>query len=265
MRPPRGQGNSGGDHAPEPTPRSGDLGELVARVADDQVGGAERRRRLVALAAALGTGARTAGVRAVTAGHWLTDVVTDTAPKLPIRDRATLLEHHPGRTDDEVAAALLRGASLASAGVGAAAGALAAAEFVAPPTLLAVPLQLAAETLAVTAIEVKLVAELHELFGTPATGQRTARSAAYLMSWARQRAVDPIVTGGLGAVLGQAAKRELRGRIIRRLGRSATSLAPFLAGAVAGSEVNRRATRALGEKLTAELRERQHPRGTTGQ
>ncbi len=132
-------------------------------------------------------------------------------------------------------------------------------------TLLAVPLQLAAETLAVTAIEVKLVAELHELFGTPATGQRTARSAAYLMSWARQRAVDPIVTGGLGAVLGQAAKRELRGRIIRRLGRSATSLAPFLAGAVAGSEVNRRATRALGEKLTAELRERQHPRGTTGQ
>jgi hypothetical protein len=33
-------------------------------------------------------------------------------------------------------------------------------------------------------------------------------------------------------------------------------MAPFLAGAVAGGVVNRRATRSLGEKVTAELRGR---------
>jgi hypothetical protein len=35
-----------------------------------------------------------------------------------------------------------------------------------------------------------------------------------------------------------------------------TTLAPFLAGAVAGAIVNRRVTRSLGEKVTAELRGR---------
>jgi hypothetical protein len=56
------------------------------------------------------------------------------------------------------------------------------------------------------------------------------------------------------AILGTAAKRELRSHVLRRLGRSTTTLAPFLAGAVAGAEDNRRATRALGEALLAELR-----------
>ncbi|HEX5493125.1 MAG TPA: hypothetical protein VFX70_00940 [Mycobacteriales bacterium] len=257
MPPAAGREHCGSD--PEPS-RPGELGELVARVADQPVGGAEQRRRLAELSRALAASARSAGVGAVVGGRWLTDVVTgavtDTVPRLLIRDQATLRGHHPGRPDDEVARALVRTASLATAGVGAAAGALAAVEFAAPPALLAAPLQLAAESLVVSAVEIKLVAELHELFGEPAGGGRASRSAAYLMSWVHQRAVDPIVTGGVGAVLGQAAKRELRGRIIRRLGRSATSLAPFLAGAVAGSEVNRRATRALGGKLAAELRAR---------
>lgn len=244
-------------------PRSGDLGELVARVADHRVDGPERRRRLAALSRALLTSARAAGVGALGTGRWLTDVVTAAAPRLPVRDASTLRAHHPGQSDEQVAAALVRAASLSTAAVGAAAGALAAVEFAAPPALLAAPAQLAAETVAVTAVEVKLVAELHELFGQPAPGGLAARASAYLVSWARQRSVDPMAAGGVGAVLGQAAKHELRSRIVRRLGRSMTSLAPFLAGALAGSQVNRRATRTLGDTMVADLRARRAERSDT--
>jgi hypothetical protein len=42
--------------------------------------------------------------------------------------------------------------------------------------------------------------------------------------------------------------------VVRRLRRNLTSLAPFLAGAVAGAELNRRETRALGAALQRDLR-----------
>jgi uncharacterized protein (DUF697 family) len=229
------------------------VGELVARAADDS----DRRRALTALARGLGSSARGAGVRAVVAGRWMADVLAEAAPRIRVRDRLTLQLHHPGRTDDEIAEALIRHAGMATAALGGAAGALAAAEFVAPPTLLVAPAQLAAETLAIAAVEVKLVAELHELYGQPAAGPLSQRGTAYLMSWVRQRAVEHAVGGsGLAGVLGRAAKRELRARLLRRVGRNVTSLAPFLAGAIAGAEVNRRATRSLGDKLAAELRGR---------
>jgi hypothetical protein len=240
-------------------PTGPDVGALVAQVAGPDP--ADRRAPLVALAAALRGSARGAGFRAVAAGRWLADILAEAAPRIPVRDAATLAAHHPGRSTDDVAAALIKQAALVTAGLGAAAGGLAAAEFVAPPTLLAAPVQLAAETLAIAAVEIKLVAELHELYGEPVHGPLSQRGSAYLMSWVRQRAVEPAAAGaGLAAVLGHAAKRELRSRLLRRVGRSTTSLAPFLAGAVAGAEVNRRTTRSLGEKVAAELRGRRRPR-----
>jgi outer membrane lipoprotein SlyB len=88
-------------------------------------------------------------------------------------------------------------------------------------------------------------------------GTGAQRGAAYLMSWVRQRALDPKVgAAGLSAIIGAATKTELRTMLVRRAGRSMTTLAPFLAGAVAGAIVNRRVTRSLGEKVTAELRGR---------
>jgi len=250
---------------PDSGPDSGqpgpDVGELVARAAEDD-GPAGRGRALGALASGLASSGRAAGVRAVGGGRWLADVLAEAAPRIRVRDRLTLRMHHPGRTDDEIAETLIRHASMATAAFGAAAGALAAAEFAAPPTLLAAPVQLAAETLAMAAVEVKLVAELHELHGQPPPGTLRQRGSAYLMSWVRQRAVEPAVAGaGIAGVLGRAAKRELRARLLRRIGRNLTSLAPFLAGALAGAEVNRRATRALGDKVAAELRGRLSPRG----
>jgi hypothetical protein len=244
------------DHAPRP------VGELVAGATDPSGSPSERRAALAGLTRALGSSARSAGVRAFAAGRWLADVLADAAPRIPVRTAATLYEQHPGMTADEIADALVKASSRVTAGFGAAAGALATAEFAAPPTLLASPVQLAAETLAVAAVEVKLVAELHEIYGQGPAGGLGQRGSAYLMSWVRQRAVDQAVAvTGLSAVLGHAAKRELRSRLLRRLGRSGISMAPLLAGAVAGAEVNRRTTKSLGEKVTAELRGRQLVRG----
>ena len=229
----------------------------MARLTDDSVGRSDRGRQLAVLTRTLAASARAAGVGAVAAGRWLTDVVTEVAPRIPIRDQATLRTHHPGRTDDEIAQSLVRGAMATTAALGAAAGALAAAEFMAPPALLAAPAQLAAETVAVAAVEIKLVAELHELYGEGVPGPLSQRGTQYLMSWVRQRAVEPASSGGMAGLVGTAAKRQLRSRLMRRMGRSSTSLAPFLAGAAAGAEVNRRSTRSLADKLVAELRGRQ--------
>lgn len=239
------------------TAETASLGELVARVADDS---GDRKDQLAALARGLAgavKGAAGSGFRG--AGSLLADVLADAAPRLRIRDAATLRAHHPGLSDDELADVLVRNAARTTAAFGAAVGALAAVEFAAPPTLLAAPVQLAAETLAVAATEVKLVAELHEIAGQPASGSGSQRGSAYLMSWVRQRALDPKAgAAGLSAVLGHAAKRELRTMLVRRTGRGVAKLAPFFAGAVAGGVVNRRATRSLGEKLNAELRGRRY-------
>jgi hypothetical protein len=249
--------------APGPGPsahaETAKLGELVARVADhdrDRTG--DRKDQLAALTRGLAGAAKGAtghGLRG--AGSLLADVLADAATRLRIRDAATLRVHHAGLSDDEIAAVLVRNAARTTAAFGAAVGALAAVEFTAPPTLVAAPVQLAAETLAVAAVEIKMLAELHELMGRPAYGTGAQRGSAYLMSWMRQRALDPKVgAAGLSAIIGAAAKSELRTMLMRRAGRSMTKLAPFLAGAVAGGVVNRRVTRSLGEKVTAQLRGR---------
>ncbi len=236
-----------------------EISELVARAAaaaaKDTGEKHGREKALAALIPALGRSAKEAGIRAVAAGRWLTELVVELAPRLPIRSAQALREQHPGLTDIQIAERLIKSATKTTAGLGAAAGGLSAVEFFSPPALLAAPIQLAAEMLSVTAVELKMVAELHEILGHPAQGSVTERGSLYLMSWVHRRAVTQQAgAAGLGAVLGVAAKRELRSQLLRRVGRSTTSLAPFLAGAVAGAEVNRRATKALGETLLAELR-----------
>lgn len=234
----------------------GELSGVVSRLAaDPQLGARERGRLIVQLGGLLAAGARKAGARAALTGAWLAEAVTEVAPHVPVRDLLTLREHHSGLSGDELAESLVTAAARSTALVGAAGGALASAELVAPPTLLAAPLQLAAETVAVVAIELKLVAELHTVFGRAPGGSRSQLATAYLLSWAGKRGIDP--TGerpGVGTVLSTAARAQLRSRLMRRLGRNATTLTPFLAGAVAGAELNRRETRSLGEKLIKDLR-----------
>lgn len=234
-----------------------DVGEIVERLSDDGVGRAERGRLITRLAAALAAGARAAGGRAAITGRYLADVVDDLAPHIQVRDLPTLRTAHGGAAEEPLAEALVTAACRVTAGVGAAGGALAAVQHTAPPTLLAAPLQLAAETLAVVLVELKLVAELHIVYGREATGGPAEQGAAYLQSWIAKRGLELGGAGlGLSAVVATAARRQLRARLVRRFGRNLSTLAPFLAGAAAGAELNRRETRALGDGLRADLRQR---------
>lgn len=220
-----------------------------------------RVRQIAQLTAALMHSARTAGVRAVTGGRWLTDLVEQIAPHITVRDLPTL-EKAYGCRGDALADAVVKSASHTTAAIGAAAGALAAAELAAPPALLGAPVQLAAETLTVVAVELRMLGELHEVYGLPLTGSSKDRATALLTTWVRRRALE---AGAGSMLLGAAARRELRKRVMRRLGGSVTTLAPFLAGAVAGAEVNRRETRKLGEAVTKDLRGRAQKAFVAGQ
>ena len=196
--------------------------------------------------------------RAAVSGRALSDLLAEeVAPHLPVRDLLTLRGHHHGLSGDELADALVRNASLVTAGIGATAGAVAAAERHAAPRLLAAPVQLVAETLAVVAVEVKLVAELHVVYGRAPRGTRAELTAAYLTSWAGRRAVDRSGGGSLPAsVLTAATRQQLRQRVVRRFRSNLTSLAPYLVGAAVGAELNRRETRTLGQTLQRDLRRR---------
>ena len=201
-----------------------------------------------------------AGLRALSSGKGMAEWLIDNVPRIPVRDLDTLRSHHEGREGAALAGELITTASRMSAAVGAASGALMSAEELAPPAWLALPLELAVETLAVAAIELKLLAELHEVFGHPVEGSLSDRSIALVRAWAERRGVTPSSVarpGGVGDALGRGARNEVvrlvRRRLLGRLGRNLSSLAPMLAGAAAGAEVNRRATRGLGEAVVRDL------------
>jgi hypothetical protein len=222
-----------------------DLSSVVARLTNDEALDRRTRAGLVGRLAVL----------MATQGRRLVDVVIDVAPHIPIRDRATLRAHHHGLDNDELATSLIATASRVTGAIGAAGGILSTVELAAPPLLLSAPIQVAAETLAVVAVEVKLIAELHEVYSRAPAGTPAVRAAAYLGAWSRRRGIDPFSGGpGLTEVIGGAARRELRQRLLRRAGRNVTTVVPFLAGAVAGAALNQRETRRLGERIAADLR-----------
>ena len=251
---------------------------VVERAADlatevTEAGKAADRRRLTAsLAAAAHSGARATGrgVRAArrgmgsarrgmgSGGGRLATQVVAMAQRLRIRDQAALRAQFPGKSSEEIADALIEGAARASAAVGGAVGAWAAL-----PVLPAYPVEIATETLALIGIEIKLVAELHEAYGTPAAGTRGERMTAYVAAWAHRRGVFMVPTG-LVLAAGSPLARRLRWRLATRMSRSVFSLGPLLTGAFAGAMLNRQETRRLGHSVRTDLRRQVQQGGGTG-
>ena len=217
----------------------------------------ERNRLSAALIEAARSGARATGrgMRAARRGvsfgtGWMTGQVMAMAPRLRVRDGTALHGQFPGQSDEQIADALIEGASRASAAVGGAVGAWAAL-----PVLPAFPAELATELLALVGIEIKLIAELHEAYGVPAPGNFAERMTAYVGAWANRRGVA-LAPGGLLLAAGSPLARRLQRRLLGRAGRTVFSLGPLLTGAAAGAILNRRETRRLGEDIRSDLRKR---------
>jgi hypothetical protein len=224
------------------------VAELVGEVAEAPA--RSRRSRLTAEISRIAGRSGRAGWRGtLSAGRWLTAEVLAMAPRIPVRDQRRLRAQYPGLGPEELAEVLIHGAGRAAAVVGAGAG----AAMVLP--LPSAPVEVAVETLALVGIEIKLVAELHEVYGMPAPGSAAERMLAYTSAWAHRRGVA-LAPAGLVVVAGSPLRRRLQRRLLARAGRSAMSLGPLLTGAVAGAALNRSETRHLGADVRADLRRR---------
>lgn len=242
----------------EPETEATDLSLRAAEVAAEvtETDQPQERRRLASAftraaasgARIAGRGARAARRRAGSGTSWLAGQAVAMVPRLRVRDQAVLQAEFPGRSAEEIADALIDRAARAAAAAGGAAGVAAAL-----PVLPAFPAEIAAETLLLVGIEVKLVAELHEAYGIPAGGNVAERMRAYLAAWAHRRGVF-MIEGGLLLAGGSPLARLLRRRLAARASRSAFSLGPLLTGAAAGAVFNSRETRRLGRDIRRDLR-----------
>ena len=244
----------------EPDTEASDIALRAAEVAADvtETDRPQEQRRLIRAfnkaassgARVVGRGTRVVRRRAGSGTGWLVGQVVAMAPRLRVRDQAALQAQFPGRSAEEIADTLIEGAAHAAAAAGAGAGMAAVL-----PVLPAFPVEVAAETLLVVGIEIKLVAELHEAYGILAPGNFAERMSAYLAAWAHRRGVF-MVEGGLILAAGSPVARLLRRRLIARVGRSAVSLGPLLTGAAAGAMFNSRETKKLGRDIQRDLRGR---------
>lgn len=259
----------GPDGSAEPAGNSGtdadaEITAAVAELTEDDVEPARRRKLLGRLVHDQARrGIRTV-VRPKAAIRWMSEAILSIAPYLPVRDLETLRRHHDGLDSDALAERLIRNAARVTAGIGAAGGGVAAIEWVATPTLLSAPALLAAETVAVVAVEMKLIGELHEVYRQPVAGTGTQRAVALVQAWAQRRGVNPLAPGrGIAAAFGTATRKELRDRLVKRLGRNLSTLGPLLTGAAVAGLLNRRATHQLGEAIQADLRRQQRALAST--
>jgi uncharacterized protein (DUF697 family) len=233
-----------------------ELSQAVTALTDEDAEPADRRRSLGRL---IRLQIRQRGVKDLfkpkQAVQWIADSVSAVAPYIAIRDLETLRRHHDGLDGDALADRLIRNASRVTAAIGAAGGGVAAVEWTVTPALLSAPVLLASETVAVVAVELKLIGELHAVYGQPIEGSGTHRAVALVQAWAHRKGVNPFaISGGVAAALGTAARKELRERLIKRVGRNLTTFGPFLTGAAVAGFLNRRSTVSLGEEIQKDLK-----------
>lgn len=226
-------------------------GHLAEAGSDD---GARRGGAVARSARTARTGLAKGGAAAKAGIGYIADRIIENAPRVPVRDLATLRRQFPGLDPERLADKLVAGASVATSTVGAGVGA--AAMLPVPP---AMPTELAAEVTGVAAIELKLIAELHEVYGLRPPGNLKARSTAYLTAWTEERGIDVAKPATINAALGGQMKRELRQQIMKRTVRNLPSLTPFMIGAAVGAFMNRRDTKKLADRVREDLRRHQVP------
>jgi hypothetical protein len=186
------------------------------------------------------------------------DIARSIAPRLPIRDRPTLARHLHTDDSERMADLLVRNASGATAVAGTVGGVFVLPARSGPALIAAIPIRVAAETLVVAMIELKLIGELHEVYGLPLAGTPAQRGTTALKLWASHRGLHITDAGGLVATLSQMARTPTTRRAAAAMSGKAMGRKGLRLGAgVAGAVDNRRSTVMLGDRVRAELRRHQ--------
>lgn len=181
--------------------------------------------------------------------------VMDIAPRIPVRDLETLKRHHGGRQGEALADALVDSAARTTSAFGAAGG-VAAVRLALRRNPLTLAVQLLGEPIAVAATEIKLLAELHEVYDVQVTGSGADRARYFAKAWASARGINPLDPESARSSLGDAVKGNLGRTLAARLGSRFSRSGPFMAGAAAGGLVNGHSTRELADAVRGELRGR---------
>ena len=253
---------------PDPEVRSGllppaaqidELAEALVALSDENLDKAARGRLLARTSILVARSAKQAGAVAVASGRWLGELMIDLGPHIPIRSAATLTEHHHGLTGEALADALERNATNVTTAIGAAAGAVVAAQWFVAPTMLMVPLEIVVETIAIAVVEIKLVGELHAVYGVEVPGNGAQRGRAFVGSWTTRRGVDPWRPWTIPAMLSLAGRASVNRRLVGRVGRNLGTLAPLLIGAGYAAKSNRVETKRLAAGVRGDLRASQRP------
>jgi len=235
-----------------------ELAALVEKLISD--GGQIARKDLYRLARLLRRYLRVGRTGVSLNGKGLADLLLAIAPRLPVRDRAALGKSYGGVAGGTLAGQVIKTASRRSAGIGGITGAFTTAGELAPPMWITLPMEIFAETLLVTAVEMRMIAELHEVYGFPIRGDADARGIAIVEAWSTRRGVDMrrlerrgsaelARDHGLGKNLTRVVKKKLMIRAAQNLG----TLAPLFIGAAIGAETNRRSTRDIGNAIIHDL------------
>lgn len=198
-------------------------------------------------------GARAVGTTARSGARLLVDRVSDIAPRIPVRDLDTLRRHHDGLEGEALADALVDSAARTTSAFGAAGG-VAAVRLALRRNPLTFAVQVLAEPVAVAAVEIKLMAELHEVYDVQVPGTGADRARHFARAWATARGVNPLDPQSARSSLGEAVKGNLGRTFAARMGSRFMRSGPFVAGAAAGGLVNGRGTRELADGLRVELR-----------
>lgn len=207
------------------------------------------------LVLSLSRSAKQAGRKAVVSGGWLVDTIVEMAPHVPVRDAETLSRHFDGVEGAALARAMVTAAGRVSAAIGAAAGGLIAVQELSVAGAVAIPFELAAETALVVLVELKLVAELHNVAGRPLPGGAREQLAGAVRSWISGRGVSgrTIISPGTADLFGRGTRRAFSEALRRRFARNLTTLGPLLTGSAIAAWLNRRATRQVGRRVAEDL------------
>lgn len=172
-----------------------------------------------------------------------------------VRDRAALETEFQGRDREAIAGDLIRRAVRSSGRVGIGGGMLASAEFLAPQSWFGIPAQVAAEAVAVALVEIKLTAELHNLYGLVDGTSVKEHGALWVTAWAKGSAVTVHSSRDLITAVTKLGQTQVKRRLARRARQNLTSLFPMMTGAAIARWANRRQTKKFARAMHASIKQ----------